>query len=95
MDFNITQGIAVLERTPGTLHGMLHDLDTAWLDANEGPETWSPYVVVGHLVHGERVGDVGRARLGTYRTNRPRDGETVSGRNRAVARVLAHRGPIR
>lgn len=31
MDFDITRGIAVLECTPGTLHTMLHDLDTAWL----------------------------------------------------------------
>lgn len=61
VDFNITQGIAVLERTPGTLHAMLHDLDTAWLDATEGPETWSPYVILGHLVHGERTNWIPRA----------------------------------
>jgi hypothetical protein len=41
MDFDITQGIAILERTPGTLHAMLHDLGTAWIDATEGPETWA------------------------------------------------------
>lgn len=63
MDFNITQGIAILERTPGTLHAMLHDLDTAWLEATEGPETWSPYVIVGHLVHGERTDWIPRARF--------------------------------
>lgn len=62
MDFDVTQGIAVLERTPGTLHAMLHDLDTAWLDATEGPDTWSPYYIVGHLVHGERANWVPRAR---------------------------------
>ena len=63
MDFNITQGIAVLERTPGTLHAMLRDLDTAWLDATEGPDTWSPYVIVSHLVHGERANWIPRARF--------------------------------
>jgi hypothetical protein len=63
MDFNITQGIAVLERTPSTLRGMLHDLDTAWLDATEGHDTWSPYVIVGHLVHGERANWIARARF--------------------------------
>ncbi len=63
MDFNITQGIAVLQRTPATLHAMLHDLDTAWIDATEGPETWSPYVIVGHLVHAERTDWIPRARL--------------------------------
>jgi hypothetical protein len=63
MAFDITQGIAVLERTPGTLHAMLHDLGTAWIDATEGPETWSPHVIVGHLVHGERANWIPRARF--------------------------------
>ena len=63
MDFNITQGIVVLERTPGTLHALLYALDTAWLDATEGPETWNPYVIVGHLVHGERANWIPRARF--------------------------------
>ena len=63
MDFNITLGIEVLERTPGTLRAMLHELDASWLDATEGPETWSPYVIVGHLVHGERTDWIPRARF--------------------------------
>jgi hypothetical protein len=36
-----------------------------------------------------------RTRRGTCRTNRSRDGETVPGRNRAAALVLAHRGPMK
>jgi hypothetical protein len=63
MEFDVAQGIAVLERTPGMLHAMLHDLDAAWLDATEGPETWSPYVILGHLVHGERANWIPRARF--------------------------------
>ena len=63
MDFTTTQGVAVLERTPGTLHAMLHDLDTAWIDATEGPDTWSPYAIVGHLIHGERTDWIPRARI--------------------------------
>jgi DinB family protein len=63
MDFNVTDGIAVLERTPAALHAMLHGLDTAWIDATEGPETWSAYDIVGHLVHGERTDWIPRARL--------------------------------
>jgi len=71
MDFDITQGIAVLERTPGTLHAMLHDLGAAWMDATEGPETWSPHVIVGHLVHGERANWIPRARsILSHDTNR-------------------------
>ena len=77
MDFTITQGITVLERTPGTLHAMLRDLGTAWIDATEGPETWSPYVIVGHLIHLERTGWIPRARVilshGTSRRFPPMD----------------------
>lgn len=63
MDFEITAGIAVLERTPHTLRTMLAGLPPAWIEATEGPETWSPYDIIGHLVHGERADWIGRARL--------------------------------
>ena len=77
MDFDITHGIAVLERTPGALRAMLHDLDAVWIDATEGPETWSPYDIVGHLVHGERTDWIPRAQVirsqGTSRRFPPYD----------------------
>ena len=63
MDFDLARSIAVLERTPPTLRAMLRGLDPAWVDATEGPETWSPYVIVGHLIHGERTDWIPRARL--------------------------------
>jgi hypothetical protein len=63
MDFDVPTGIAVLERTPHTLRAMLAGLPPAWTDATEGPETWSPYVVVGHLIHGERTDWIPRARI--------------------------------
>ena len=63
MEFDLTSGITVLERTPRTLRAMLAGLPAAWTDATEGPETWSPYVVVGHLIHGERTDWITRARL--------------------------------
>ena len=63
MEFDLTQGIAVLERTPHVLRAMLAELGPAWTDATEGPETWSPYVIVGHLIHGERTDWIPRARI--------------------------------
>ena len=63
MDFELTSGVAVLERTPHVLRAMLEGLTPAWIDADEGPETWSPYVIVGHLVHGERTDWIPRARI--------------------------------
>jgi hypothetical protein len=63
MDFDLATGIAVLERTPGTLRAMLAGLPPAWIDGTEGPETWSPYVIVGHLIHAERTDWIPRARI--------------------------------
>jgi hypothetical protein len=63
MEFDLMLGIAVLERTPPTLRALLRGLGPAWTDATEGPETWSPYVIVGHLILGERTNWVARAQL--------------------------------
>jgi hypothetical protein len=63
MDFDLTAGTAVLTRTPATLRAMLSGLPSEWTDATEGPETWSPYVIVGHLIHGERTDWIPRARI--------------------------------
>ena len=63
MDFDLTAGTAVLARTPHTLRAMLAGLPPAWTDATEGPETWSAYVIVGHLIHGERTDWIPRARI--------------------------------
>ena len=62
MDFELTTGIAVLERTPPALRAMLAGLPPAWTDATEGAETWSPYVILGHLIHGERTDWMARVR---------------------------------
>jgi len=63
MDFSLTDGVAVLERTPPTLRSLLHGLSPAWTDATEGPDTWSAYVVLGHLIHGERTDWIPRAQI--------------------------------
>jgi len=43
----------LLARTPGVLRALLAGLEPRWLDANEGPGTYSTRDVVGHLIHGE------------------------------------------
>lgn len=63
MDFTLNEGISVLERSPATLRAMLGGLAPVWTDANEGPQTWSPYVIVGHLIHGERTDWIPRAQI--------------------------------
>ena len=63
MEFELAQGIAVLQRTPATLNSLLRDLPEPWLIQNKGPETWSPYDVIGHLIHGEETDWMPRARM--------------------------------
>ena len=55
MTFDLPSIIAVLERTPATLRALLAGLPNSWTRGTEGPDTWSPYDVVGHLIHGERT----------------------------------------
>ena len=54
-DFEFEEALAVLQRTPSVLRALLLDLPEPWIQANEGPDTWSPFDVVGHLIHGERT----------------------------------------
>lgn len=63
MDFDLNAGIVVLQRTPWILRTMLAGLPDEWTDATEGPDTWSPYIIVGHLIHGERTDWIPRARI--------------------------------
>ncbi len=55
--------INVLERTPATLRALLDGLPDEWTMTNEGPDTFSPYDNVGHLIHGERTDWIPRARI--------------------------------
>jgi hypothetical protein len=59
----LDEAVAVLARTPGTLRSMLEGLPPRWTESNEGGETWSPFNVVGHLIHGERADWIPRARI--------------------------------
>lgn len=63
MEFKLEQAIEVLERTPATLNSLLRDLSEQWLVQNEGPDTWSPYDVMGHLIHGEETDWIPRAKI--------------------------------
>jgi hypothetical protein len=62
MEFELSRAAEVLSRTPDTLRAMLSGLSPDWLDATEGPDTWSPYIIVGHLVNAERTNWIPRAR---------------------------------
>lgn len=63
LPFALDDAIALLSRTPAAIDALLRGLPDAWLTANEGPDTWSPFDVVGHLIHGEDTDWMPRARL--------------------------------
>jgi hypothetical protein len=63
MEFDVAAGVTVLERTPGTLRAMLTGLGDEWLHATEGPNTWSPFLNVAHMIHGERTDWIPRAKV--------------------------------
>lgn len=77
MDFSLEQAITILERTPRTLRALLSGLAEPWVRNNDGADTWSPFDVVGHLVHGERTDWIPRAQIilqvGAARTFEPFD----------------------
>ena len=55
MKFDLNKSYEILERTPSVLKILLSDLDDDWIMNNEGPDTFSPYDVVGHLIQGEKT----------------------------------------
>jgi uncharacterized damage-inducible protein DinB len=61
-EFNLDDAVAVLERTPATIRALLGGLPDTWITATEGEGTWSPYDVLGHLIHGERTDWIPRTR---------------------------------
>ena len=62
MTFSLPEAVAVLERTPAVVDSLLRELPDGWIRGNEGGESWSPFDVVGHLIHGERTDWIPRAR---------------------------------
>ncbi|WP_298418592.1 DinB family protein [uncultured Kordia sp.] len=63
MTFNLQKSIEILQKTPETLRTLLHDLSDDWLFHNEGKNTWSPYDIIGHLIHGEKTDWIVRAKI--------------------------------
>jgi hypothetical protein len=63
MSFQLSDAIAVLERTPATFTALLSGLPDGWSLSNEGADTFSAFDNVGHLIHGERTDWIPRARI--------------------------------
>ena len=72
MEFDLALSTDVLNRTPKVLSALLADLQEEWVFNNDGQDTWSPFDILGHLIHGERTDWLPRARIILqYGTSRP------------------------
>jgi hypothetical protein len=63
MKYTVEQATEILERTPAVCTVLLGGLSDDWVMQNEGPETFSPYDVIGHLIHGEKTDWAARAKM--------------------------------
>ena len=72
MEFALDLSLDLLGRTPAALNALLDDAPDPWAAGNEGPETFSPFDVVGHLIDGEETDWIPRARIILARGAEPR-----------------------
>ncbi len=85
--------VALLERTPPSLDALLRGLPESWTHRAEGPDTWTAFDIVGHLIHGERTDWMPRVKtileFGDARAFEPFD--RVAQQQDAAERSLAQR----
>ncbi|TYP99580.1 DinB family protein [Tenacibaculum adriaticum] len=70
MEFIIEKALEILKQTPKTLSCLLENLSDDWVLSNEGIDTWSPYDIVGHLIHGEKTDWIPRLNIILYEDNK-------------------------
>lgn len=92
--FKLDDAVAMLERTPASLSALLQGLPEKWVRATEGEGTWSPYDVIGHLIHGERTDWIQRAQHILAGDKRPfapfdRTAQFTESQGKSLAELLA------
>ena len=90
MDFDLDLSLDVLARTPAVMRALLAGVAEPWARGTEGPDTFSPFDVVGHLIDGEETDWMARARIILDRGSDPRFAPYDRFRHRArnVGRTL-------
>ena len=93
--FDINEAIQILEKTPKILNAFLSDLPDSWIISNEGNESWSPFDILGHLIHGEKTDWITRAKITlNNRTEEPfppfdRFAQFVDSKGKTVSTLLS------
>jgi DinB superfamily len=94
MEPDLQQTISLLAHTPAALNALLRDLPEVWTFRNEGEKTWSPFDVVGHLIHAERTDWIPRVimvlEFGETQAFAPfdREGQTREVQGKSLAQLL-------
>jgi len=60
--FDIERAAEILERTPATVRSMLAGLSDDWTGGGI-KDSWAPYDIIGHLIHGEVTDWIPRAEI--------------------------------
>jgi len=63
MEFKLDLALEILEQTPKVINELAGSVSPDWTDKNEGENTWSPYEIVGHLIHGEKTDWIPRIKI--------------------------------
>jgi hypothetical protein len=63
MNFQIEQAVEILSQTPAVLNALLGNLSGDWTMTNENADGWSPFDVVGHLIHADETDWIPRAEI--------------------------------
>jgi len=101
MNHDLGHTVALLSRTPTSLNAFLRDLPQSWTHSNEGPDTWTAYDIVGHLIHAEHTDWIPRATMilhhGESQTFKPfnREGQQEKSRGKSLNDLLDEFASVR
>ena len=63
MDFEIDKAIEVLSRTPRVVRQLVEGISDEWTRGDSEKDSWNPFDIVGHFIHGEKTDWIPRARI--------------------------------
>ena len=94
VQLDLNQTVALLSRTPSAFSALLRDLPEIWTHSSEGPNTWTAFDIVGHLIHAEHTDWIPRATMiiehGESQPFKPfnREGQNEKSQGNSLAQLL-------
>lgn len=62
-NFSLEKSIELLSKTPNIIRDILQNLSDSWIFTNEGENTWNPFDIVGHFIHGDDADWIPRTKI--------------------------------